>query len=285
MDSTADSSALATAAPPPGAGGFYASVLRALNDAHLPYLVGGAFAFAHYSGIARDTKDLDLFIRRDDWERCSTVLQAQGWEVTLSFPHWLGKAHRGDDFVDLIFNSGNGLSPVDDSWFAPAERAEVLGVPVLLCPPEESLWTKAFIMERERFDGADVAHLLRACADRLNWPRLLARFGIHWRVLLAHLVLFGFVWPGERQRIPAGLVEGLLARLQEELQQAAPETKLCAGTLLSREQYLPDVEQQGFVDSRATPLSTMRPGDIRRWTEAIPRRADEAGGDDTPPAA
>ena len=26
---------------------------------------------------------------------------------------------------------------------------------------EESLWQKAFIMERERYDGADVAHLLR----------------------------------------------------------------------------------------------------------------------------
>ena len=53
-------------------------------------------------------------------------------------------------------------------------------------------------MERERYDGADIAHLLRARADQLAWRRLLRRFGPHWRVLLGHLVLFGFVYPGER---------------------------------------------------------------------------------------
>jgi hypothetical protein len=46
----------------------------------------------------------------------------------------------------------------------------VLGVPVRLCPPEEIIWSKAFIMERERYDGADISHLIRACQGRLDWP-------------------------------------------------------------------------------------------------------------------
>jgi hypothetical protein len=29
----------------------------------LEYLVGGGYAMAHYTGIARNTKDLDIFIR------------------------------------------------------------------------------------------------------------------------------------------------------------------------------------------------------------------------------
>ena len=45
-----------------------------------------------------------------------------------------------------------------------AERL-VLDQPARLVPAEEIIWTKAFIMERERYDGADVAHILRACAD------------------------------------------------------------------------------------------------------------------------
>ena len=49
---------------------------------------------------------------------------------------------------------------------------ELLGVPVKHCAPEEMIWMKAYIMERERFDGADIAHILRCCAarDRLAAP-------------------------------------------------------------------------------------------------------------------
>jgi hypothetical protein len=127
-------------------------------------------------------------------------------------------------------------------------------------------------MERERYDGADVAHLLRARGDRLDWHRLLRRFGAHWRVLLSHLVLFGFVYPGERELVPTWLTDLLLERLQQETRQPPSRVRLCAGTLLSREQYLDDVEQQGYQDVRHTSASTMTPQDVAVWTEAIPGR-------------
>jgi hypothetical protein len=47
---------------------------------------------------------------------------------------------------------------------------------------------------------------------------------------------------------------------------------VCAGTLLSREQYLHDVEQLGYVDGRLTPASTMTEADVATWTAAIPAR-------------
>ena len=50
----------------PQAREFYVAALAALNAAGLPYLVGGAYAFARYTGIERHTKDLDLFVRRAD---------------------------------------------------------------------------------------------------------------------------------------------------------------------------------------------------------------------------
>ena len=36
----------------------------------VPFLVGGAYAFAHYTGIVRHTKDLDLFVRRPTPRAC-----------------------------------------------------------------------------------------------------------------------------------------------------------------------------------------------------------------------
>jgi hypothetical protein len=152
----------------------------------------------------------------------------------------------------------------------------VLGVPVRVANMEDSMLSKAFIMERERYDGADIAHLIQVNAERLDWRALIDRFETNWRVLLAHLTLFGFIYPGERHRIPAWVMDELIALLAAESQRPpAHDPHICAGTLLSREQYLHDVEQLGYVDGRLTPASTMTPEDVAQWTEAIPSRQPE----------
>lgn len=273
MDPARD--AASSGAPLPGdeACRAYRRVLRALDAAAVPFLVGGAVALSIASGVRRPTRDLDLFLRQADYPRAAATLEAAGWRTALAHPHWLGKARDGPHVVDLIFSSGNGLAAVDDGWFGHATAAEVLGERVLLVPPEEMLWSKMFVMERERFDGADVIHLLRACGPTLDWARLIARVGTHWRVLLAHLVLFGYVYPSERDRVPAEVTERLLWRLHAETLAPAPEGDLCRGTLLSRAQYLQDVEREGYGDARMRPHGPMSAGDIAAWTEAIPDRS------------
>jgi hypothetical protein len=195
---------------------FYRHVLDALEAAGVPCLVGGAYAMSRHVGIDRDTKDFDLFVRPADQERMLGVLRSAGYQTEVVFPHWLGKAHCGGDVIDLIWSSGNGIAEVDDAWFTHAVEDDVFGRRVRLCPVEESIWSKAFIMERERYDGADILHLLRARAGRLDWPRLLRRFGPHWRVLLSHLILFGFVYPGERGAVPRWVLDRLLTALRHE---------------------------------------------------------------------
>lgn len=263
---------------------FYRSALQLLTDAQVPFLVGGAFSHACFTGIRRSTKDLDLFIRRQDYERIALLAAERGWRAEMSYPHWLAKVYDedGDDFIDLIFNSGNGLTPVSDLWFENNRTADVLGVNVRIANVEDSLLSKAFIMERERYDGADIAHLLHATAEHLDWPGLVRRFGAHWRVLLAHLTLFGFIYPGERHRIPRWVMETLLGRLSAELRDphVTETANVCSGTLLSREQYLHDVEQLGYIDGRLTPASTMTAEDVAVWTEAIPGRQREPGAPD-----
>jgi hypothetical protein len=267
MMSTARMALAAHDADPEAA--FYRAVLEALNASRVPVLLGGAYALAAFTGIERRTKDLDLFLRRADYDRAAGVLEGMGYATELKFPHWLGKAHGGAYFVDLIFASGNGLTPVDDAWFEHALDADVLGLPMKIAPVEEMIWSKAFLMERERYDGADVAHLLHACAPTLDWTRLLERFGANWRVLLSHLVMFGFVYPAERARIPAWVMDHLLDRASEEVHAAAPDDAVCRGTLVSREQYLHDVQREGYVDGRLPPCGTMSADEIEAWTAAI----------------
>jgi hypothetical protein len=296
----------------PETAAFYRHCMSVLEQAGIPFLVGGAYAFAHYTGIVRHTKDFDLFILPRDFDGAVAALAAAGYTVERNFPHWLGKAYGEDGaFVDLIFGSGNGLTPVDDAWFRHARRGEVLGVPARLCPAEEMLWSKAFIMERERYDGADVAHLLHCCAGELDWRRLLDRFGEHWRVLLSHLVLFGYIYPpgpahpahpASAARVPPEVMDTLIGRLLQETREwaaaaeaaraagaggaagaagaesaagaAAGGEALCRGTILSRAQYLFDVEKQGYLDARLRPSGAMSPEQVEQWTAAI---EDEPG--------
>jgi hypothetical protein len=253
----------------PAAHAFYCTTLDTFERARLDVLVGGAYAFARYTGIERHTKDLDVFVRQTDFERTLGALADAGFECDVPFPHWLGKAHCGEFFVDVIFGAGNGVARVDDEWFAHAAVDTVFDIPARLCPPEEMLWSKAFIQERERFDGADVAHLLLARASTMDWPRLLRRFGPNWQVLLAHLVLFGFIYPSRRDLIPNWVMQELTRRL-ESVQSAPPApAHICQGTLLSRQQYLVDVTAWDYADARTLPHNPMTDSEIATWTAGI----------------
>lgn len=255
--------------PAPETVAFYRQAMLALREAGIPYLVGGAFAFQCYTGIHRATKDLDLFIRREDFEKLHKVMGQSGYTTELTFPHWLGKTWCGDDFIDFIFSSGNGIAVVDEQWFAHAPPAEVLGTRTAITPVEESIWSKAFIMERERYDGADIAHLIRATASSMQWERLLLRFARHWRVLLSHLTLFGFVYPSQRDLVPAWLMGDLIERLRAETCTPPPQDDICGGPLLSRAQYLTDIQEDGYRDPRLQPIGNMTVSEAARWTEAI----------------
>jgi hypothetical protein len=248
---------------------FYLPAVGALDEAGLPFLVGGAYAFERFTGIERDLKDFDIFVRPTDCQRVLDKLSAIGYQTELTFSHWLGKAVCGKHYIDVIFNSGNGIARVDDDWFKYAVVEDFFGIPIKLCPIEETIWSKAFVMERERYDGADIAHLFLARGHEINWSRLMQRFGVHWRLLLSHIVLFGFAYPSERSRIPEWVIDDLLGKLRGETDSPSSSERICQGTLLSREQYLSDVEHGDYEDARLAPRGKMTKAETDQWTAAI----------------
>jgi len=249
------------------ASAFYADALDLMESAAIPFLIGGAFAYSRYAQVNRETKDLDLFLRAADVPRTLALFDGAGYRTELAFPHWLAKVYCGELFIDLIFSSGNGVSCVDDLWFEHAVEHDALGRRLRLCPPEEMIWSKAFVQERERFDGADVLHLFLTIGPTLDWERVLMRFGPHWPVLLSHIVLFRFVYPNRRQVVPEWIVVELMRRFAEL--RVNPDSLVCFGTLLSREQYLPDLERFGYEDARVQPHGPLTPSEAEIWTAAI----------------
>jgi len=97
--------------------------------------------------------------------------------------------------------------------------------------------------------------------------RLVDRFGPYWRILLAHVIMFGFVFPSARSKVPEWVLQDLLQRLQGE-GTADADDPACYGTLLSWSQYLGDVLGGSFRDARIRPFGTMSAEEVARWTSA-----------------
>ena len=230
----------------------HGTALAQLQEAGLEPMVGGAYALKTHTGMWRDTKDLDLFLRKDRIEQALEVLSSAGYRTELTDPMWIAKAYGGPYFIDLIFCSGNGIGVVDAKWRERAATATVLDRESLIVPAEEMIWQKAFIQERERFDGADIHHLLRCKGARLDWKHLLSRFDPHWQVLLVHLITFRFAFPSEKEQIPSWVMEELSSRLVRAEPEPASRERVCRGTLLSRQQYLFETNTEGYRDARET---------------------------------
>lgn len=240
-------------APDPMTQDFYRDAMRTLDDAGLPYVVGGGYAMAYYTGIQRNTKDLDIFMKPEDHERALEVLADAGYRTEYFYPFWIAKAVCGEAFMDIIYNSGNGICRVDDEWLEHGPPCEVLGYPTRLTPAEEQLWSKAFVQDRDRFDGGDVIHLIlgRGHDGDLDWKRLLRRFRGHERVLLGHLMFFGYVYPGERDRMPDWVIKQLLKVAENE---PSPDRHLCRGANLAHGgSYGTALRDWGYIDARLKP--------------------------------
>ena len=254
----------------------YAEGLRALVEAKAPFLVGGGYALYSYLGRWRSTKDVDIFIAADDLHSVLHILMRAGFVCEITDAAWLAKARKDDACIDVIFCSYNGLFPVDKGWFDNARRAVVLGMACKVVGPEEIVVSKSFVAARDRFDGADIAWLVRATAHRLDWARVEALMGEHWQVLLWQLLHFLYVFPSERRLIPQGLMQRLLGKLDDEVSSNTYEPLVCRGPMLDPKLYQAEIVVRGAADPR--PRRDLVPLDE-------PFDRDEARDDDEPKPA
>ena len=230
---------------PPEQRSLFCDVLQHLNRARVPYVVSGAFALQQHTGIWRNTKDLDLFLPADVVPAALHELQHKGFETEIRDPVWLAKAHRDGYFVDLITGMSNGIITVDHKWIERGSSTEVLGVPSRVLAPEELIASKLFVNFRERFDGADIAHIIFGTKGRIDWNHLRALIGEHWGLLLWELVLFQYVYPAKADYIPRAVWDDLLSRFRNELDHPRKNAPF-RGSLLDDKMFAIDVHEWGM---------------------------------------
>jgi hypothetical protein len=231
---------------PPEAEACYRDAIQTLLEPRpaVPFVVGGAFAIHHHTGIWRSTKDLDFFLEPRAVPDAFRRLRASGFLTSIQDPVWLAKAHRGQHFVDLITGVGSACLMVDSAWISRAPRESVLGIPCRILGVEECLATKCFVAFRERFDGADIVHLIRACGPAIDWDRLLGLLNGHWELLYWSLVLFAYVYPAHTEAVPPEIWTGLGKRFAAQVHHPDRNAPF-RGSLVDPRMFSIDVEEWG----------------------------------------
>jgi hypothetical protein len=240
------------------AGEVYGEALDALDRAGIRYLLGGAMALNAYTGIWRDTKDLDVFVPEKTVARVLGTLEDAGFETEVTDPLWLAKGWRGDLFADVIHATHNGTGSVDETWFENAKEISVLDRRVFVIPAEEMILSKIFVVAKDRCDADDVLHVIFATRGELDWERMLDKIGDHWELLLAYLHFYRYVYPSHTHYLPDRVMKLLLERYKEE---AAPEEARFRGTMLDESTFSVDVEEWGLPDERAAIREARRSGE------------------------
>lgn len=221
----------------------YHHVLTLFEESHYPYAVAGAFALRQHTGICRFTKDLDIFVTAETATQALCTLQEADFELEVCDPVWLAKVHQGEYFVDLITGMSNGVITVDNTWIERAQPAKVCGVDSRVLAPEEMIASKLFVTRRERFDGADIAHIIHGTRGRLDWQRILHLAGEHWEIVFWALLLFRYVYPEQQNYVPQSVWRDLIDRFENVLQSAARGE--FRGSLIDDVMFAIDVEEWG----------------------------------------
>src|ERR1051326_3545671 len=222
----------------------FREVIQLLEFRRVPFVISGAFALHEHTGIWRDTKDLDLFLPTAEVQRALKVLEEAGFETEILDPVWLAKARRNGFFVDMITGMSNGVIRVDYSWIRRASRSQVFGLSVRVLAPEELIASKVFVTRRERFDGADICHVIYGTRGKFDWQRLMNLMGEHWQMLLWCLVLYQYVYPAHTDYVPQQIWEELLHRFKVELKHPNKAIEF-RGSVIDEKMFAIDVMEWG----------------------------------------
>jgi hypothetical protein len=172
-------------------------------------MLGGGFALAAFTGRWRDTKDIDFYIYPEDRDLVVAALAAAGFEDYFDErPYdrkWIYRSVESGFIVDIIWSMANQRAQVDDVWFQRAGTIELRGQRLLVIPPEELMWCKLYILQRDHCDWTDIFNLLYAIGPKLDWQHLIERLEEDTALLLAALQVYSWLCPKHVLKLPENL--------------------------------------------------------------------------------
>jgi len=177
----------------------FCEMQRRAAEAEIGILLGGGLGLSAYMPLKRRTKDIDFYILPAHRDRMVALLKEAGFaDYYEKLPYdrnWIYRSYRGEVIVDIIWSFANYLTEVDEEWFRHGRHISHGGLDIRVVPPEELLWAKLFVLQRERCDWPDLLNLIYYAGPDLNWERLRSRIGLNQPLLDSLLGLFHWLCP------------------------------------------------------------------------------------------
>jgi len=184
----------------------YRGVLERAAARGLRFAMSGGFTASFYTAMWRNTKDMDLCVLPDEREAMIEVTREAGLhDLYDDKPYdrrWIYRSTHDGIIVDVIWRMANMAGDVDDAWLDNGPQISLYEQKVRLVPPEEMIWSKIHIVQRERCDWTDIMNMLYATGAALDWSRLIERVASEERLLASVLLLFSWVAPGRARTFP-----------------------------------------------------------------------------------
>lgn len=229
-------------------GAVYLQVINEARAQGLKFALGGGFAINFYTGLRRRTKDLDIYVlpsaRKTMVDILSRVGMSDYYEQSPYDRSWIYRGYAGSAIVDVIWAMANQVAEVDEAWLTRGPEIEIEGQRLRLLPVEELLWTKLYVIQRDRCDWPDLLNLIYSRGEAIDWEHLLKRLGKDAPLLTSILTLFVWLCPGRARTIP----DWLWGRLK--LIKPSPSVRV------------PEINHHhvGLIDSRPWFIPALTPG-------------------------
>jgi hypothetical protein len=213
----------------------YQRVAQEARSAGVRFAFGGAFATAVYTGELRNTKDFDFYVLPEDSERMKGAITRAGLVDHFDrLPYdrsWIYRGSQGDVLVDAIWAMANQRAVVDALWLTRGPSVRIRGEQLRAIPIEELIWSKLYVLQRERSDWGDVLNLVAAQTGSIDWDHLIARLAEDAPLLAAVLAIFGWLDPYRAAEIPARVWDRL-GVLPPQIDATAPVDPAARAALL-----------------------------------------------------
>jgi hypothetical protein len=207
----------------------YRSAIKAIRGAEIPFLLGGGFALATFTGRWRDTKDIDFYVLPEHRTAVVRALSKAGFEDYYRRVRydrkWIHRNVKQDMIVDIIWSMANQRTRVDRQWFEYSGSVGIRGETISVIPMEEFLWCKLYILQRDHCDWTDIFNLLYAVGARINWDRLIRRLGNDIPLLRGMLSVYAWLCPKQSRQLPRRLWQAVDLRAPKE-PEAAREDRI-----------------------------------------------------------
>ncbi len=190
---------------PPEQWRVYACVLTHMCSKGIPFALGGGLALGYYTDHLRRSKDLDIYVRPEDRHEVIDVVNRCGmndyYDVSSYDRGWIYRAHLDGVIVDTIWAMANKRTQVDDVWLD-GPQVQLCGQTLPVIPPEELIWSKLYVLQRDRCDWPDIINLIGATGPELDWEHLLSRVAEDLPLLKGVMSIFSWLAPQQALRIP-----------------------------------------------------------------------------------